>query len=161
MIASLRRLVRNLLCVGNSDNFGIIATSEAIDEAVDSFTSLNDPLRVRLKRRKSGAGSRVEFLGKKVCFADASPNSSVGLPISAEGVRKLTVVLADMTRTGPASVASMQKLAGYLRFAQTAVMARFGQVALKPLFRFIAGKGRKLASRVSAACGRGRTSSTN
>ena len=41
----------------------------------------------------------------------------------------------------------MRKLAGELRFAQASVMNEFVREALKPLYQFVAGKGRKLSQR--------------
>ena len=49
-------------CVGYFDDFGVITTESAIEEALRAFTALSQILGFELKVGESECGIRVEFL---------------------------------------------------------------------------------------------------
>ena len=55
-------------CMGYLEDFGIITTESAIEEALRASTALNQILRFELEIEKSEFGTRVEFLGATVDF---------------------------------------------------------------------------------------------
>ena len=63
-------------------------------------------------------------------------------------IQKLVEFAEEMAREDSASVATLQRRAGKLRFTRTAIMERFGRAALRPSYDLIANQGGVLLQRV-------------
>ena len=96
-------------------------------EAVPSF---NDCLDVELKRKRSDAGSKIEFWGLAATFPGRDVWTVAELPLAPEMIRTLAKLIHRTRPTGAASVEYMQKRAGEPSFALDAKMGRFGRATI-------------------------------
>ena len=78
-----------------------------------------------LGKRNFVASSLLEFLGLAVGFLDAYGDVIASLAISSEKIRRLVDIAREQRGPEIASLATPQKLAGELSFAQLDVMGRF------------------------------------
>ena len=66
------------------DNFGIVVPKPPVHAAVGSFARFNGLLHITLKRRKSGAGPRVDSLGLAISFGGDCPEVNSSLFLSGK-----------------------------------------------------------------------------
>ena len=67
------------------------------------------------------------------------------LSLSQEKILKLVKMIEELSCQHSAALAHLQKLAGKLRFTQTAIMGRFGRAALRPVYELISKGGGTLS----------------
>lgn len=111
-------------------------------------------LQVQLGNAKSKLGAKMEFLGATIFPADSNSDRTAEPSDSVGRKNKLVALVTEMSHAQTASVASMGKLAGRLRFAQTAVTGRIGSVALEPRYQFVAEAAGKRPRQVFGSRGR-------
>ena len=98
----------------------------------------NDELFVAPKKSKSDADPVLEFLGLAISCRDECEEVAAILDMPKGRIDKLPTLPRKFQGTGSASLATFQKLAWELRFAQTAAMERFGMASLEPIYEPIA-----------------------
>ena len=126
---------------GTNDDFGTVVPLETTGVAP------------RQAEKQSEAGAAIEFMGVTAHFPSSNPNDVAGLPLVAGRREKLGKIIDGFPRARSASVASMHKLAGKLRFAPTAALGRFASVVLKTLYHLLVGGGGKRPRRVLGSLG--------
>ena len=67
------------------------------------------------------------------------------MSLAPEKIQKLVELVIELADREAASLGTSEKLAGKLRFTQTAVMGRFGRAALRPICELIAKGGDRLS----------------
>ena len=90
--------------------------------ALRAFARFNDALSVYLQRRKSQACSFLEFPGLAGRFWDDGGDVIARFALPREKIRRIVELAERLNARGKASLAALQKPAGALCFAQTAVM---------------------------------------
>ena len=96
VIASLACRILKLPCVGYYDDFLIVATRTLIDKALEAFTMLNDLLLVILKKKKSEAGSEIEFLGVAISLLPSYEETLASLRLSEDRAKKLVELMEHL-----------------------------------------------------------------
>ena len=129
-------------------DFAIVAPSWLVSLALVASTGLNDALFVGLRERKSDAGSPLEFLGLAASFRDHGGGAIAVLVLSETEIQRPVEFAEETFDQGSAPVATLRKLAGKLRLAQTAIMERFARAALQPAYDLIAKGGRTIPQSV-------------
>ena len=138
MIAPLACRYLEVPRVGNLNDIGIVFPRDLERAAFRAFAKFNDAPFADPKKRKSEAISLLEFLGPTFSFRDDGGDVIATLALSKEEIRKL----ADLARQLCFARTELRKLAGKLRFAQTAVMGRLGRAAWRPSYEpFTEGGG--------------------
>ena len=120
-------------CIGRYDDFGVILSERLVETALDVFASFNEALLIVLKEKKPENGARLEPRGLVISFRNDGCPVIAGLSLAEEKIRKLAVMIEELANQHAASLARLRKLAGRLRFSQSAVMGRFGRAALRQL----------------------------
>ena len=90
---------------------------------------------------KSEADSDLEVLGLALSFCDECEGGTARLSLPMERIDELVTFALVFRVAGRASLATLRKLGRKLRFAQTALVGRFGRAAPKLLYDLIAKGG--------------------
>ena len=109
--------------------------------ALKAFAIRSEALFVVLENYESEAGLFLEFLGTVASFRDDGGDARASLALPQAEIKKLVEFAGEMASQDFASVGAPQRLAGRLRFTQTAITGRFGRAALKPFYELIAKEG--------------------
>ena len=131
-------------CVGYKDDYGPVLPKRLTHAVSGTFTSFIDCLEGSLKKGKSDAGPKVEFLRVTAALLGGSDGAIAELSLAPERIRKWVAPLFQTREAGTASLAHMQKFAGKLSIALTATMGRFGKSAMKIMYVFFATNGGRL-----------------
>ena len=80
-----------------------------------------------------------------ISFRKDGGHIQASLSLAEAKIQKLAQMIEELADHHAASVARLRKLAGRLRFTQTAVAGRFGRAALRPIYDLISICGGKLS----------------
>ena len=138
-------------CVGYYDDFGIVAPRAMAKLALLTFTNFYDEPFLILKRNKSEADSNLDFSKLTISSRDEVKEVIASLALSKERIDRFIALARELRVAYRASLATLPKLAGQLRFAQTAVVGMFGRAAVQPVYELIA-RGGGGSSRVMGSC---------
>ena len=87
-------------------------------------------------------------------FREDGGDIVASLALSKAKIKKLVELAKEMASQDFASVAAPLKLAGKLRFAQTAILGMFGRAALEPIYELILKEAGAILRFVKAFLGR-------
>ena len=130
---------------GHCGVFGIVAPEAFVKLHLRASANLPIHLFTTPKLDESEADSDLEVSGLALSFCDECEGVTARFSLPKERIDELVTFALELRVAGRASLATLRKLAGKLRFAQTAVVGRFGRAAPKLLFDLIAKGGGDLS----------------